>query len=68
MSRCQGEIPVTTKVDRPTREFVNDEAGRLGVSRAEFVRRLIEFHRMSRSGEVACEHCGEVTEIELEYL
>lgn len=65
MSRCLGQIPVTTKVDQPMREFVETEAGRLGVSRAEFVRRLLELYRESRAGNTPCDSCGEPVEIEL---
>jgi hypothetical protein len=68
MSRCQGSIPVTTKVDRPMREFVENESDRLGVTPTEFMRRLLELYRDSRSGETACEHCGEPVEIDLNYL
>ena len=67
MSRCQGEIPVGTKVDRPTREFVEDEAARLGVSKTEFLRRLLDTYRDSRAGNTPCEHCGEPVVIELSY-
>lgn len=68
MSRCRGQIPLSTKVDQPMREFVDDEAARLGVSRTEVLRRLLELYRSSRSGETPCEHCGETVEMELEHL
>jgi len=68
MSRCQGEIPLATKVDKPTREFVEDEAARLGVSKTEFLRRLLETYRESRAGSTPCEHCGEPVVIELSYV
>lgn len=68
MSRCQGEIPVSTKVDRPTYKFVEDEAARLGVSKTEFVRRLFDCYRMSRNGEMECEHCSGAVAMELEYI
>lgn len=68
MSRCQGEIPVAAKVDRPTREFVEDEAARLGVSRSEFLRRLLDTYRESQSGNAPCEHCGEPVRIDLSYV
>lgn len=59
MSRCQGQIPVATKIDRPMQEFVDDETERLGVTNAEYLRRLCELARESRAGETTCEHCGE---------
>jgi negative regulator of replication initiation len=68
MSRCQGEIPVSAKVDRPTYEFVENEAAELGVSKTEFLRRLLDFYRMSQNGEMACEHCGGAAEMELEHI
>jgi hypothetical protein len=67
MDRCQGSIPVATKVDRPMREFIEDEAERLGITTSEFLRRLLVVHRRSRAGEAACEHCGENIEIPLGY-
>lgn len=67
MSRCQGSIPLSTKVDRPTREFIENEADRLGVTPTELMRRLIETYRESRSGNAPCEHCGEPVIIELTY-
>jgi hypothetical protein len=67
MDRCQGSIPVSTKVDRPMREFVEDEAERLGVNTSEFLRRLLLVYRRSRAGEAACEHCGESVNIPLGY-
>jgi hypothetical protein len=67
MERCQGSIPVGTKVDRPMREFVEEEAERLGITTSEFLRRLLLVYRRSRAGEAECEHCGEPTEIPLSY-
>lgn len=67
MSRCQGSVPVATKVDRPMREFVEREAERLGVTPSEFLRRLLDVHRESRAGNTPCEHCGEPIQIELTY-
>lgn len=49
------------------REFVEQEAERLGVTPSEFLRRLLDVHRESRAGNTACEHCGEPVEIELTY-
>jgi negative regulator of replication initiation len=58
MSRCVGQVPVGTKVDEPMRQFIDDETERLGVSNAEYLRRLCELARESRAGETTCEHCG----------
>lgn len=67
MNRCQGSIPVGTKVDRPMREFVESESDRLGVTPSEFLRRLLLVYRQSRAEDTACDHCGEPVVIELTY-
>lgn len=67
MSRCQGSIPVGTKVDRDMREFIEQEAERLGVTPSEFLRRLFELYRTSRAGEASCESCGEPVRMDLTY-
>ena len=59
MSDCLGDIAATTKVDREMHEFIDGEAGRLGVSKSEFYRRLLDFYRESRREQVDCPHCGE---------
>lgn len=60
-----GEISVGTKTDQEMCEFVRSEAERLGVSRSEFLRRLMALYRESRRGEVACPHCGETVALDL---
>jgi len=57
MSSCFGDIPAGTKVDSSMREFIDAEADRLGVSKAEFHRRLLEFYRESRREQMDCPHC-----------
>jgi hypothetical protein len=49
------------------REFVEDEAARLGVSKTELLRRLLDTYRNSRAGNTPCEHCSEPVVIELSY-
>lgn len=68
LSRCQGQVPVGTHVDQAMSDFVTDEAHRLGVSKAELQRRLLEVYQQSRVGQTACEHCGGPVEIELEEI
>lgn len=68
MTRCIGEIPVSTKVDQPMRQFIEDEAGRLGVSRSEMLRRVLIVYRESRKENMACDHCGQPAVIELTEL
>lgn len=58
-SRCQGELPVTAKVDRPMLEFIDAEAERCGVNRAELVRRIFDDFRDSRREQLDCAHCGQ---------
>jgi hypothetical protein len=67
MNRCQGSIPVGTKVDQPMREFVENESERLGVTPSEFLRRLLLVYRESRAENMPCDYCGEPAVIELSY-
>jgi len=67
MNRCQGSIPVATKVDQPMREFVEAEADRLGITVSEFLRRLLLVYRESQAENTPCEHCGQPVSIELSY-
>lgn len=46
-------------------QFVSEEAQRLGVSKAELQRRLLEAYEASRTGNATCEHCGETVDIDL---
>lgn len=41
------------------RQFIEDEADRLGVSRSELLRRLLDIYQASHQGRIECEHCGE---------
>ncbi|WP_254831415.1 hypothetical protein [Haloglomus salinum] len=59
MSDSLGEIAVSTKVDGAMSEFIEDEARQLGISRAEFVRRVLEFYRESQREETQCPWCEE---------
>ncbi|PHQ46279.1 hypothetical protein DJ68_08210 [Halorubrum sp. C3] len=65
MSSCQGDIPTTTKIDREMSEFVESEVRRLGVSRAEFFRRLLDLYRESRREQVDCFACGQTVVFDL---
>jgi len=67
MQRCQGSIPVGTKVDRPMREFVENEGDRLGMTTSELLRRLLLTYRESRAENTPCDHCGQPVVIELSY-
>ena len=65
MSKCTGDVSTGTKVNQSMRNFIDDEAARLGVTNAELHRRLLDFYRESRENEPNCPHCGEPTTIEL---
>jgi hypothetical protein len=54
-------------VDREMREFIENEADRLGVTPTEFMRRLLEVYQESRAGNAPCDYCGEPVVIELTY-
>jgi len=47
------------------KEFIDSEADRLGVSKSEFHRRLLELYRESRREKVECPHCGETVVFDL---
>ena len=65
MSNCLGDIAAATKVDRDMAEYIDSEAVKLGVSKAEFHRRLLEFYRESRRENMDCPHCGEAIVVNL---
>jgi len=65
MARCIGDIPAGTKIDQSMREFLDDEAGRIGVTKAELYRRLFDFYRESRENEPSCPHCGDPITVDL---
>ena len=46
-------------------EFLDAEAERLGVNRAELVRRLFDAYRESRREQMDCPHCGETITLSL---
>lgn len=57
MSDCKGNLSLGSKVDRDMIEYIESESERLGVTRAEFVRRLLDLYRMSRREELDCPEC-----------
>lgn len=66
MAQCMGDVPCGTKIDQAMREFLEDEADRLGVTKAELHRRLLDFYRESRETDTPCPHCGEDITVKLE--
>jgi negative regulator of replication initiation len=65
MSECIGTVSAGTKVDEEMRNFLDDEADRLGVTNAELHRRFLNFYQESRETEPNCPHCGDLITIEL---
>lgn len=65
MSQCQGNITASTKVDRETLDFLDREAERLGVSRAELFRRLIDQYREASTTGLRCPYCANDLRMEL---
>jgi negative regulator of replication initiation len=65
MSSCQGNVTATTKIDREMSEYIDAEAERLGLSRAEFLRRMFDLYRESRRENTECPHCGEIVKFDL---
>lgn len=65
MAECMGDIPAATKIDQSMRDFLDNEAERLGITKAELHRRLLDFYRESRKTEPECPHCGEPITIDL---
>jgi negative regulator of replication initiation len=57
MSQCRGSISVCSKIDKQMLDYIDAESERLGVSRAEFLRRLLELYRDSRREQVDCPEC-----------
>lgn len=44
-ARCRGPKSLSTKVDEETDQFLEEQAERAEVSKAEVLRRLIDFYR-----------------------
>jgi negative regulator of replication initiation len=65
-AQCVGDITASTRLDQSMCDYIDDEAERLGVSKAEFLRRLLDFYRESRENETNCPHCGDDITIPLE--
>ena len=65
MAQCMGNVACGTKIDQSMREFLEDEADRLGVTKAELQRRLLDFYRESRQDDPNCPHCGDQITIDL---
>jgi hypothetical protein len=65
MSDCIGDLSIGSRVDKAMLEFLDAEAERLGVNRAELVRRMFDFYRESRREQMDCPHCEETIVLSL---
>jgi hypothetical protein len=65
MSECKGRIAVSTKIDAEMRDFLDDDAERFGVYRAEVAREAFDVYRKLRCAQFGCPHCGQPIQIEL---
>jgi hypothetical protein len=65
MSDCIGDLSIGSRVDKGMQEFLDAEAERLGVNRAELVRRLFDSYRESRREQMECPHCEETIVLSL---
>jgi len=64
MAECHGHVPMSTKVDQQTIDRIDRRAEKLGVSRAEYLRRLIDADvAAERAGE--CPECGTPLEFQI---
>lgn len=66
MSDCMGKLPVTTKVDRGMKEFIEREAEKRAVTRAEAIRRMLDTYRHVHHGQVDCPGCGSGVEVRMD--
>ena len=58
MAECMGAVPLSTKVDGDMDSFLEAEAERLGTTKAELLRRLLDFYRESIESETHCPDCN----------
>lgn len=58
MSECSGELTVASKIDRRMLEYIDSEAEQFGITRAEFLRRVLDLYRESRRESAECPSCG----------
>jgi hypothetical protein len=65
MSDCLGDLPVSAKVDRDMKDWLAAEADRLGITRAELMRRMMQLYRESRNEQVDCPHCGKTVKMDV---
>lgn len=65
-SKCKGKNTVSARIDDNMKRFLDEEAERVGVSRAELIRLIHDWYAASRAGEMECPSCGERIEAEVD--
>lgn len=58
MSECKGSEAVATKVDWEMLRHIDEEAERVGVTRAEYLRLVLDMYRNAADEGVTCS-CGQ---------
>lgn len=56
-ANCHGQTALSTKVDDEMIGFLDEKASEAGVSRAEYVRLVLDVYRDSTAGELSCGAC-----------
>lgn len=64
MSECKGPEAVATKVTDEMMDRIDEEADELGVTRAEYLRLVLDFHREAAEEGVTCS-CGQTLRLRL---
>ncbi len=59
MSQCRGDIPISTKIDKSMKDFIDQEIYRCGINRSEVIRRILDEYRDSHEGNLECPECGQ---------
>lgn len=67
MSDCEGSEPITARVSPGMLSYIDNRADELGVSRAEFVRLVLDvYHEYSEFG-MDCPDCGMGMELDVDH-
>lgn len=65
MSDCMGKIAVSTKTDQEMADFLRKRAEELGVTRAELLRRLLDYYKEASEGPIYCPYCENELQLDL---
>lgn len=58
MADCDGQIVTSLQTDRDMRNYIERSAEERGVSKSEFLRRVLDAYRVVDEGEAKCPDCG----------